>query len=583
MYHIMWQSHTQYQHVPKWNKKPAGQFGDTGISFGHAVSKDLAHWKQVSNSVWPDEWFTSVSVYDGSATLLNGIPTIIAAGLTPNTTSVFCHAKAIPANLSDPNLEDWVWDKEPMYCGNSTNNLHPFDAPSSAWKTALGQWQYTDGRGGVYVSDDGQTFRGGKGKFPGGTVVDFFPLPRVCDGCGSEGAASAFSGDMPTHVWEAANTYSLFHHTEGAKDEAGTLDPVKGNGATVMNAASLGYSYKCDHGSFGFPKSFDDPVKKRRIHYGWVQGPGFQGQEDAMLDELTYKVNHQSLLREITFDPRLGQLNFFPVEEMKLLRGDVLAQITAATAVPTAGVLLLKTLPNAANQSEIRVTFAMPTTGNVTFGVRVMTTGGDEEDEAMMTTGGDEEDEAMMTGGDEEDEAMMTIGGSALTLGAESTSAGTAGAVEDSGTPTRQDTREELFAKDPFVTANGTDLVGADVAGLDFKFPKGTTDSAGIAQCQAFCANHSQCGAYIFVSESGPTPGGPRCAIKQVGVCKTTKRGGCFSGYKKNDCAPTPAPPHPNPGFAFTVDFVPAPAGATAWAVGVNGGKLALLKTVSVY
>ena len=37
MYHVMWQSHTQYQHVPAWNKKPGGQFGDVGISFGHAV------------------------------------------------------------------------------------------------------------------------------------------------------------------------------------------------------------------------------------------------------------------------------------------------------------------------------------------------------------------------------------------------------------------------------------------------------------------------------------------------------------------------------------------------------------------
>ena len=68
---MMWQSHTQYIHVPAWNTLPAGQFGDTGISFGHAVSKDLAHWTQVENALWPDEWFTSVSVYDGSLTEWN--------------------------------------------------------------------------------------------------------------------------------------------------------------------------------------------------------------------------------------------------------------------------------------------------------------------------------------------------------------------------------------------------------------------------------------------------------------------------------------------------------------------------------
>eukprot|EP01047_Picozoa_sp_COSAG01_P081742 COSAG01_NODE_16422_length_1237_cov_1.464851_1_plen_323_part_10 len=187
-YHMMWQSHTQYQHVPPWNRSPGGQWGDTGISFGHAVSTDLARWTQLENALWPDKWFTSVSVYDGSATVIDCVPVIIAAGLTPNTTSVFCHARAVPSDLSDPNLEVWEWDPRPTLCGNRTNGLTPFDAPSSAWQTPLKQWQYSDGKGNVFVSDDGKAWRGalpaGGHQFPHGTVVDFFPLPRICDGCG---------------------------------------------------------------------------------------------------------------------------------------------------------------------------------------------------------------------------------------------------------------------------------------------------------------------------------------------------------------------------------------------------------------
>ena len=79
------------------------------------MSTDLANWTQVANAVWPDEWFTSVSVYDGSVTVIGGVPMLIAAGLTPNTSSVFCHARAYPANLSDPHLEDWAWDQAPLY------------------------------------------------------------------------------------------------------------------------------------------------------------------------------------------------------------------------------------------------------------------------------------------------------------------------------------------------------------------------------------------------------------------------------------------------------------------------------------
>jgi sucrose-6-phosphate hydrolase SacC (GH32 family) len=143
-----------------------------------------------------------------------------------------------------------------------------------------------------------------------------------------------------------------------------------------MPASSLGYLSKCDHGSTAFPKSFFDPVKKRRLQYGWVRGPGLQGEDDAMLGTtgLTIKNNHQSLLREITYDPRLGILCFTPVDELALLRKEVLASIPKPTTVAAGGMLPLPSRPHIANQSEIRLLFAMPTR-TVTFGVRVMCNG----------------------------------------------------------------------------------------------------------------------------------------------------------------------------------------------------------------
>eukprot|EP01044_Picomonas_judraskeda_P000440 COSAG03_NODE_19_length_21645_cov_17.937532_17_plen_489_part_00 len=182
----------------------------------------------------------------------------------------------------------------------------------------------------------------------------------------------------PTHVHEGGNKYQIVHLTPGtARDEAGTIATIDDGGATVMSATStLGYPPKCDHGSYGFPKSFFDPVKKRRLQYGWVQGPGLQGEEDSTLGEtgFTLKNNHQSLLREVTYDPRLGILVFNPIEELQLLRKQVLASVRKPTVVADGHVLRLPSPAHLANQSEIRVSFAVPST-SLSFGVRVMCNG----------------------------------------------------------------------------------------------------------------------------------------------------------------------------------------------------------------
>ena len=117
-------------------------------------------------------------------------------------------------------------------------------------------------------------------------------------------------------------------------------------------------------------------MKQRRLQYGWVQGPGLAGEDDSTLagTSLSLKNNFQSLLREVTYDPRLGMLNFAPIEELKLLRKSVLASVRPQRMGPAAWQIPLggpQTHGGVANQSEIRVFFDMPTAA-VTLGVRVM-------------------------------------------------------------------------------------------------------------------------------------------------------------------------------------------------------------------
>lgn len=107
-------------------------------------------------------------------------------------------------------------------------------------------------------------------------------------------------------------------------------------------------------------KDFFDPVKGRRILWGWAQVP---------------PASTQTLPREVTWHPQLNQLVFSPLAEQSHLR-EIPALAEMATVSVPAGVhkSLGTWADSRGNQSEVTATFPIPAR-NATFGIGLMTNG----------------------------------------------------------------------------------------------------------------------------------------------------------------------------------------------------------------
>ncbi len=147
LYHLFYQDHV-------WIDSPGSQ----GPDIGHAVSADLVHWAHLPVAVWNDAPYDSVAIYTGSATIVNGVPTMVYPGLCTKAKWADCAtgtllALAVPADHSgDPLLTNW---SKPTF--NPIVNNTQRD-PSTAWQTAAGEWRLTNYEGKIYGSDDFQTW-----------------------------------------------------------------------------------------------------------------------------------------------------------------------------------------------------------------------------------------------------------------------------------------------------------------------------------------------------------------------------------------------------------------------------------------
>lgn len=114
------------------------------------------------------------------------------------------------------------------------------------------------------------------------------------------------------------------------------------------------------HDASDASKDFFDPVKGRRILWGWAQVP---------------PASTQTLPREVTWHPQLNQLVFSPLPEQSELRAmPALAEMATVGLAADVHKSLGTWADSRGNQSEVTATFPVPAR-NATFGIGLMTNG----------------------------------------------------------------------------------------------------------------------------------------------------------------------------------------------------------------
>jgi sucrose-6-phosphate hydrolase SacC (GH32 family) len=301
-------------------------------------------------SIWNDQVYDNSAIYTGSGTVVDGKVVQVYPGLC-NTKEAGCPGGtnlciAVPADPSDPLQTNWTktWAQNPIVPNTGRD-------PSTAWKTSSGEWRLTTFDTMTFGSMDFKTwYRIGKTPgFAGGECPSFFPLPKT-----TPGAKVSASDPTPTHVhkashggdWMCVGTY-----IEGPAKTTGNFTATPGIAAGLKET-------KIDAGQFYASKDFYDPVKQRRINWGWATTAG--------------PTQVQTLPREITWHPELQQLVYTQVEEQDSLRVN---KIGGFSGTLTAGTPSSLGLPKSVgSQSEIMVSFSRPNV-DATLGVKVMVSG----------------------------------------------------------------------------------------------------------------------------------------------------------------------------------------------------------------
>ncbi|XP_062079363.1 beta-fructofuranosidase, insoluble isoenzyme 1-like isoform X1 [Humulus lupulus] len=287
--------HLFYQYNP-WG----AEWGN--IVWAHSVSKDMINWESLEPAVLPGN--KPVIMYT-------------CIDLTIRQLQNY----AIPKNVSDPYLREWIKpDNNPIVVPDKSENASAFRDPTTAWKGGDGHWRIVVGgkrnRRGMahlYRSKDFKNWI--KAKHPLHSVPhtgmwecpDIYPISLSGSKTGLDTSAM---GQNIKHVFKVSLDLTRYEYYT-----IGTYLPNKDryvlDNTSIDGWAGLRY----DYGNFYASKTFYDPLKMRRILWGWAN------ESDTRDDDVAKGwVGIQLIPRTVWLDPNGKQLLQWPIEEIETLR-----------------------------------------------------------------------------------------------------------------------------------------------------------------------------------------------------------------------------------------------------------------------
>nr|AFV94474.1 soluble acid invertase 11 [Saccharum hybrid cultivar GT28] len=314
---------------------PDGAIWGNKIAWGHAVSRDLIHWRHLPLAMVPDQWYDTNGVWTGSATTLpDGRLAMLYTGSTNASVRVQC--LAVPADDADPLLTNWT-----KYEGNPV--LYPppgigpkdfrdpttawFDPSDNTWRIVIGSKDDAEGDHAgiavVYRTRDFVHFEllpdllhrvAGTGMWE---CIDFYPVA-------TRGKASGNGVDMSDALAKnGVIVGDVVHVMKASMDDdrhdyyaLGRYDAAA-NAWTPLDAEKdVGTGLRYDWGKFYASKTFYDPAKRRRVLWGWV------GETDSERADVSKGwASLQGIPRTVLLDTKTGSnLLQWPVEEVETLR-----------------------------------------------------------------------------------------------------------------------------------------------------------------------------------------------------------------------------------------------------------------------